>query len=102
MLPRSMIGDHWSFLFVDVASGSSVDWVYEKLNVSLAYTYEFRDKGNQNRRFSLFGYHLISFWVFFLGRHGFLLPAKQIIPNSLEVLDSLVALVNKAKSMSYF
>lgn len=65
MLPRSMIGDHWSFLFVDVASGSSVDWVYEKLNVSLAYTYEFRDKGNQNRRFSLFGYHLISFWAFF-------------------------------------
>lgn len=33
------------------------------------------------------------------GRHGFILPAEQIIPNSLEVLDGLIALVKKARDL---
>lgn len=30
---------------LDPAFGCSIDWVYNKLNVSLVYTFEFRDKG---------------------------------------------------------
>lgn len=65
--------------FADLASGSSIDWVYGKLNVPLTYTFEFRDKG----------------------RHGFLLPAKQIIPNSLEVIDGLVAMIKESEKLNY-
>lgn len=40
------------FLFhlflLDLASGSSIDWVYAAQNVSLTYTFEFRDKGMQS------------------------------------------------------
>lgn len=32
--------------WVDLATGSSIDWVYATQNVSLAYTFEFRDEGN--------------------------------------------------------
>lgn len=35
------------------------------------------------------------------GKFGDILPAEQIIPNSLEVLDSLIAMVGKAKSLKY-
>lgn len=66
--------------FSDLASGSSIDWAYENSNVSLAYTFEFRDKG----------------------RYGFILPPNQIIPNSLEIIDGLYALVNKATEYNYF
>ncbi|XP_055308561.1 uncharacterized protein LOC129572592 [Sitodiplosis mosellana] len=62
-----------------LASGSSIDWVYGTQNVSLTYTFEFRDKG----------------------RYGFLLPANQIIPNSLEVIDGLKAMVAEAKALQY-
>lgn len=63
----------------DLASGSSIDWVYGTQNVNLTYTFEFRDTG----------------------KHGFILPKEQIIPNSLEVLDGLIALVNEAKTLKY-
>lgn len=63
----------------DPASGGSDDWVFGKLNVPLTYTFEFRDKG----------------------AHGFLLPASQIVPNSLEVIDGLVAMVKEAKQLNY-
>ncbi|XP_023247794.1 zinc carboxypeptidase-like [Copidosoma floridanum] len=61
------------------ASGSSIDYAKGALKIPLAFTYEFRDKG----------------------RHGFLLPADQIVPNSEEVLDSLVAMFNEAKKIGY-
>lgn len=32
--------------FADLASGSSIDWVYATQNVPLTYTFELRDKGN--------------------------------------------------------
>lgn len=36
----------YSWIYLDLASGSSIDWVYAKQNVNLTYTFEFRDKGN--------------------------------------------------------
>lgn len=64
---------------LDPASGGSDDWMYGKLRVPLTYTFEFRDKG----------------------AHGFLLPASQIVPNALEVIDGLVAMVIEAKNLRY-
>lgn len=63
------------------ASGSSMDYAYGVLNIPLCYTYELRP--NKYYRF------------------GFELPANQIIPTGLETLDSIVALVNTAKTLGY-
>ncbi|KAI5642821.1 zinc carboxypeptidase domain-containing protein [Phthorimaea operculella] len=46
-------------------SGTSFDWVKQELDVPVCYLIELRD----------------------LGEFGFLLPASQIIPNNLEVMD---------------
>jgi len=53
------------------ASGGSVDWAKGEHDVSLVLAFELRD----------------------LGSHGFILPADQIIPSSLEFLDSILELV---------
>ncbi|KXJ75388.1 hypothetical protein RP20_CCG011859 [Aedes albopictus] len=63
-----------------IASGSTRDWALGTYDVPIAASYEFRDKGN----------------------YGFILPADQIIPNSEEVLDSLVAFLAKARELDYF
>ncbi|XP_055600315.1 zinc carboxypeptidase-like [Uranotaenia lowii] len=63
-----------------IASGSTRDWALGEHNVPIVASYEFRDTGNC----------------------GFLLPAEQIIPNSIEVLDSLVAFLKKARELGYF
>lgn len=62
------------------ASGGSADYVFEVLEVPLAFTYELRPK---------------SFAA------GFELPAEQIIPVGEETLDSLVALLRTAKKLGY-
>lgn len=62
-----------------MATGGSVDWVKEQLRVPLVYVYEFRDDGT----------------------HGFLLPPDQILPNSEEVMDSLLELIHQAKRFGY-
>ncbi|KAJ8686600.1 hypothetical protein QAD02_022394 [Eretmocerus hayati] len=62
-----------------VATGSSIDWVKANLKLPVTFIYELRDKG----------------------RRGFLLPADQIIPNSEEVLDSLVAMFLQANEYGY-
>lgn len=64
-----------------VASGSSVDHAYGHYKTPIAYTYELRTGKGESR---------------------FILPAKEIIPNSIEVLDSLIALVEKSRELSYF
>lgn len=65
-----------------VASGSSPDHAYGVYNTSLAYTYEFRaGVGTASR---------------------FILPPEEIKDNSEEILDSLVALIVKAKELGYF
>lgn len=62
-----------------MATGGSVDWVKEQLRVPLVYVYEFRDNGT----------------------HGFLLPPDQILPNSEEVMDSILELIHQAKRFGY-
>lgn len=44
---------------------------------------------------------MLSFILKFSGRYGQILPANQIIPNSLEFIDGLKAMVNEAKSLRY-
>ncbi|KAJ6648921.1 Zinc carboxypeptidase A 1 [Pseudolycoriella hygida] len=56
-------------------SGTSVDWAYNEFGIRLAYTFEFRDRGN----------------------YGFVLPADQIIPNGLEIKDGIVAMVAESR-----
>lgn len=36
---------------------------------------------------------------FFVGTYGFVLPADQILPNALEVLDGILALVDEARAL---
>ena len=67
---------------VDPASGTSLDYIYGVLNVTLAYTFELRP------------YHGHS--------NGFELPPDQIIPTSLETIDGLIAMLSRAKQLGYF
>ncbi|XP_015606541.1 zinc carboxypeptidase [Cephus cinctus] len=62
-----------------VASGSSTDYVKGIYKTAIVYCYELRDTG----------------------AYGFLLPPEQIVPNSLEFLDSLVALFGEARKLGY-
>lgn len=57
-----------------------MDWVKWEYKVPIAYTYELRDTG----------------------RFGFVLPADQIIPNSLEVMDSIITIFEEAEKLGYF
>ncbi|CAG9832795.1 unnamed protein product [Diabrotica balteata] len=59
---------------IGIATGSNMDWVKGVYHVPFAYAYELRDQG----------------------RYGFILPPEQIIPNSLEVLDSLLTILEEA------
>lgn len=63
-----------------VASGSSMDHAYGHYKTPIAYTYELRTSKGDSR---------------------FILPSIEIIPNSMEVLDSLVALVEKSRELGY-
>ncbi|XP_065358302.1 zinc carboxypeptidase-like [Calliphora vicina] len=62
-----------------VASGSSVDWVFNTLDVKIGYTIEYRDKG----------------------RYGFVLPPVQILPNCEELMAGMIALIGKSKELNY-
>ncbi|XP_077301150.1 zinc carboxypeptidase-like [Arctopsyche grandis] len=62
------------------ASGSSMDWVKMTYKTPIAFTYELRDRGSS----------------------GFVLPANQIIPNCLEVVDSIVAMFQEGEKLAYF
>lgn len=64
-------------MFTDKASGCSIDWIYEKHQINLVYLIEFRDKN-----------------------YGFLLPSNQIIPNSLEVMDGLIAMIKESRKLN--
>lgn len=59
---------------VDIATGSSLDWVKSTFKTPITYTYELRDSG----------------------KYGFILPAEQIIPTAQETIDSLIALFKEA------
>lgn len=57
-----------------------MDWAMGTMKTPLAYTFEFRDKGN----------------------FGFVLPPAQIIPNAVEVLASLVTMIDRSVALGYF
>ena len=63
--------DHLHFVLhaslSDKASGNSVDWAYGKLRVPYAYAVELPD----------------------LGRYGFLMPPRYIIPTGEETLEAI-------------
>lgn len=61
-------------MFSDYASGSSLDWVYDTLKVPLAYAFELR---------------------------GPYVKSDQIIPNALEVIDGIIAMIKEAKALKY-
>lgn len=67
------------------ATGNTIDWVYLKKNVTLAYTLEFRPFSNDDDHCG----------------YGFILSADQIIPNSEEVIDGLVAMFAEARALKY-
>lgn len=83
------------FPFKDETSGTSVDFAYDEFGIKLAYTFEFRDRGN----FCIRIHHWIFEWNCLpsVGNYGFVLPAEQIIPNGLEILDGLVAMVAESR-----
>ncbi|XP_049878173.1 zinc carboxypeptidase-like [Pectinophora gossypiella] len=61
------------------ATGGSVDWVKEHLQVPIVYCYELRDRG----------------------QFGFLLPTDQILPNNEEAMDSVIDLIHQARRFGY-
>lgn len=67
------------FTYKDLASGNSIDWAYEKLNIPITYTIELRGAFPD----------------------GNFVPTDEIIPNALEVIDGLVAMVQEAKTLNY-
>lgn len=65
-----------------VASGSSSDHAYGHFKTPLAYTYELRaGRGTGS---------------------SFILPPDEIVPNSKEIFDSIMAMMRKAKEFGYF
>lgn len=64
------------------ATGSSVDYAFGVLNISVAFTYELRPPNSAS--------------------DGFELPAQQILPTCEETLDSLVAMLEETNRRGYF
>lgn len=63
-----------------VTSGSSRDHAYGHFKTPLVFTYEMRE-GPENI---------------------FILPEEEIKPNSQEIFDSLIAMIQKGKELQYF
>ncbi|XP_055708910.1 zinc carboxypeptidase-like [Phlebotomus papatasi] len=64
-------------------TGISADWVHYSLGIP-GFTYEFRNVDTETGEF-----------------YGYVAPPDQILPNAEEVLDSLIALVEKARELGY-
>lgn len=75
----SLISQEMFYLWTDIDSGSSMDWVKGILKLPITFTYELRDDG----------------------QYGSLLPAKYIIPNAEEVLDSFLTLFQESSKLGY-
>lgn len=61
-------------------SGTTFDWAKNTTNVPFSYLIELRD----------------------LGQYGFLLPADQIIPTNLEIMDALLEMDNTARTIGFY
>lgn len=86
---------------LDPTSGASQDWAYEN-GTPIAYTFELRDRGNFIIR--VYFVHVMPFdehntYIWFLGQHGFILPADQIVVTARELLDGFVVLVQTAREL---
>lgn len=66
-------------LFLDIASGGSIDWIKGVKDTGIVYCYELRDTGS----------------------NGFTLPAAQIIPTGQETLDSIVVMLAEGARLGY-
>jgi len=64
------------FVPVDAASGGSIDWVRGTFDTPYPYVWELRDTGS----------------------YGFVLPANQIIDTAEETLNSVIVILQHAKS----
>jgi len=60
---------YFSYFITDLASGSSIDWAYDKANAKIAFALELRDTG----------------------QYGFILPPSQIKPACLETWAGIKA-----------
>lgn len=98
------------FIFFGVLarpSGTSIDWAYGTQNIPFSYLFEFRDKGTTTIEFIRIANflshisHRFCILTTILGHHGFLLPTDQIIPNSLEIIDGLVAMIKEAEKWKF-
>uniref|UniRef100_A0A1L8DPJ4 Zinc carboxypeptidase A 1 n=1 Tax=Nyssomyia neivai TaxID=330878 RepID=A0A1L8DPJ4_9DIPT len=65
------------------ATGGSIDWTFLRMGI-LSYCYEFRSMNTATGE-----------------RYGFLAPPEEIKPNSEEVLDSMVAMITKARELGH-
>ncbi|KAG5680171.1 hypothetical protein PVAND_009696 [Polypedilum vanderplanki] len=65
-----------------IATGASIDWVKYELKTNVTFEYEMRDDYPAAR-----------------DTNGFILPAEEIIPNSIEVFRSLVVILQEAKAI---
>lgn len=91
---------NWKW-FTDPAAGGSDDWAYANTNASLTYCFELRDRGKLFKWVNIFLWARILSDSCFLGRFGFALPANQIVPNSQETVDGIVAMVGEARRLNY-
>ena len=65
------------YIYSDIATGASLDWVKYELKTNVTFEYEMRDRGS----------------------YGFNLPASQIIENSIEVFASIVTILQEAQKI---
>lgn len=69
---------HFVPVFADENSGGSKDYTYGALKIKYSFLLELRDTG----------------------KHGFLLPASQIVPTAMEAFEGIKAMV-KAMKLNY-
>lgn len=67
---------------LDAASGITIDHAYGEHGIPITYTYEMRGNGAY-------------------GNYGFFLPPEFIIPNAVEVVNSLIGMVMQARELGY-
>ncbi|XP_065358303.1 zinc carboxypeptidase-like [Calliphora vicina] len=62
-----------------LASGATIEYAYNEVDIKITYTVEMRDTG----------------------RYGFVLPPVQILPNCEETMTGLMALVKESEQLGY-
>lgn len=76
---QSKINNYLLLFITDLATGASIEYAYNDVDIKLTYAIEVRDTG----------------------RYGFILPPVQIIPNNEETLTGMMALIKEAELLGY-